>query len=147
MAPDAWLTLAATLLCMSLMLVRALVIGGETAPERGPVLPRRADDDDDDGLGILTQTSKLHNDLWDEVRTLIPYIRAVLRSRGVPRGEEPDLLQAVLVGAWLAITNGRYRPDPASSLRAWIAEIARRQAAKYLRSARRRRERVTDPDE
>lgn len=81
-----------------------------------------------------------------EVTRLVPYIRAVLRARGVPRCEEQDLVQSVLLGAWLAITSGRYHPEPAG-IRAWVAEIARRLAAKHRRSARFRRELLTDPDE
>lgn len=92
------------------------------------------------------QMSKLDPPSMDEIRTHVPYIRTVLKSRGVPQRDRGDLVQSVLIGAWEAITSDRYRPDPVR-LRAWLAEIARRQAANYRRSARVQWEQLTDPDD
>jgi RNA polymerase sigma-70 factor (ECF subfamily) len=81
-----------------------------------------------------------------EIYALTPYIAQVLKSRGVPQRDREDLIQRVLLGAWQAIAAGRFRRDPDIPLRAWVAEIARRQAFNYWRASRSRKEQLTDPD-
>jgi RNA polymerase sigma-70 factor, ECF subfamily len=95
----------------------------------------------------VSQMSKPDPPSRDEIRTLIPHIRRVIKSRGVPSSDEWDLVQSVLIGAWSAIMEGRYLPDPAVGLCGWVREIARRQVSNYWRRARARREQLTDPDE
>lgn len=142
---DAFWTLAATVLCMGVMLIRALWLGGEEPVGSASLFPR-SDEGDDRSDGFNSPAAQA-SQLLDEVYALIPYVRVVLRARGVPRRAEEDVVQSVLIGAWQAITSGRYRPDPNASLRAWIAEIARRQAAKYRRWARPRRAEQLDSEE
>jgi RNA polymerase sigma-70 factor (ECF subfamily) len=138
---EAWATVTATLMCMSLMLVRALWLGGEAVSDRRP--PGRFAG----SKFSAAQMSKLDPPSIGEIHALTPYIRKVLKSRGVPPRDRLDLVQSVLIGAWEAITSGRYQPNPAVGLRGWVGAIARRQASNYLRSARVRRERLTEPDE
>ncbi|WP_437574628.1 RNA polymerase sigma factor [Sorangium sp. So ce887] len=58
---------------------------------------------------------------------------------GIPKRDRADVEQAALMGAWMAVKNGRYRPDPRVeprvAMRAWLHGIAWRQAAKYFASA------------
>ncbi|WP_437625460.1 RNA polymerase sigma factor [Sorangium sp. So ce1151] len=77
-------------------------------------------------------------------------LRAVLAGCGVPARDLDDVLQECLIGAIVAVREGRYRPapavDPAFVLRRWLVGIAVRQAAKYHEKAYRRREvAVADP--
>jgi RNA polymerase sigma factor (sigma-70 family) len=98
-------------------------------------------------VDIAAQMSKVDPPLIGEIHALTPYIHAVLKARGVPERDRSDVVQRVLIGAWQAIMSCRYRPDPNVPLRAWVGEIARRQASSYRRSARVRREQITDPDD
>ena len=107
-----------------------------------------------DGTSLLksfdppaAQMSKLDPPSMEEVHALTPYIHSVLKARGVPQRDRCDLVQRVLIGAWQAIASSRYQPKPGVPLRAWVGEIARRQASTYRRSALARREELTDPDE
>ena len=93
------------------------------------------------------QMSNLDPPSMEEIHALTPYIHSVLKARGVPQRDRLDLVQRVLLGAWQAIISSRYRPIPGVPLRAWVGEIARRQASTYRRSARARQEELTDPDE
>ena len=93
------------------------------------------------------QMSKPDPPSMEEIHALTPYIHSVLKARGVPQRDRCDLVQRVLLGAWRAIASSRYRPEPGVPLRAWVGEIARRQASTYRRSALVRREELTDPDE
>lgn len=72
-----------------------------------------------------------------------PMVAATLHDYGVPRSLVPDAVQVVVTAAWLAIRDGRYRPDPAlppsTVLRAWLRAIAWRQV-KNVRVAWTRRE-------
>lgn len=92
------------------------------------------------------QASTLDPPSMGEIYALTPYIAQVLKSRGVPQSDREDLIQRVLLGAWQAIAAGRFRRDPDIPLRAWVAEIARRQASNYWRASRSRQEELTDPD-
>ncbi|WP_437785391.1 RNA polymerase sigma factor [Sorangium sp. So ce1097] len=73
-----------------------------------------------------------------------PRIRGMLRALGVHPQDREDLTQQVLFGAWRAIEEGRYRPDPdrdpSYALRAWLMGIAWRKASHYHGRAHRRRE-------
>ena len=93
------------------------------------------------------QMSKPDPPSMEEIHALTPYIHSVLKARGVPQRDRCDLVQRVLIGAWQAIASSRYQPKPGVPLRAWVGEIARRQASTYRRSALARREELTDPDE
>jgi DNA-directed RNA polymerase specialized sigma24 family protein len=77
-------------------------------------------------------------------------LAAALHAHGVPRSLVPDAVQIVITAAWLAIRDGRYRPDhtapPDVVLRRWLRAIAWRQV-KNLRAAWTRREvPVSDPE-
>jgi RNA polymerase sigma factor (sigma-70 family) len=135
MLPIAWWVLMASGFALwgaFIVIARTRVAAVPSTPNLGP---------------FAAQASKLDPPVMAEVRALTPYIRAVLRSRGVLQRDEWDVVQDVLIGAWKAITSGRYRPSPTASLKAWVAEIARRQAATYRRSVRHRWEELTDPGE
>ncbi|HLM73226.1 MAG TPA: sigma-70 family RNA polymerase sigma factor [Polyangiaceae bacterium] len=93
------------------------------------------------------QMSKPDPPSMEEIHALTPYIHSVLKARGVPERDRCDLVQRVLIGAWRAIASSRYEPKPGVPLRAWVGEIARRQASTYRRSAMARREQLTAPDE
>jgi RNA polymerase sigma factor (sigma-70 family) len=95
----------------------------------------------------VAQMSNLDPPSMEEIHALTPYIHAVLKARGVPQRDRWDLVQHVLIGAWQAIVSSRYQPKPGVPLRAWVGEIARRQASTYRRSARARQEELMDPDE
>jgi RNA polymerase sigma factor (sigma-70 family) len=99
------------------------------------------------GSDAAAQMSNLDPPSMEEIHALTPYIHSVLKARGVPQRDRLDLVQRVLLGAWQAIISSRYRPIPGVPLRAWVGEIARRQASTYRRSARARQEELTDPDE
>jgi DNA-directed RNA polymerase specialized sigma24 family protein len=72
-------------------------------------------------------------------------IAGVLVISGIDDRDLPDLVQIVVVAAWLAIEAGRYQPDPAcppaASLRAWLLGIAWRQATHHRERASQRYER------
>ena len=75
------------------------------------------------------QMSKPDPPSMEEIHALTPYIHSVLKARGVPERDRCDLVQRVLIGAWRAIASSRYEPQPGVPLRAWVGEIARRQAS------------------
>jgi len=78
----------------------------------------------------------------------VPALRRFLRRAGVGPGDLDDVLQEILLGAWLAIRAGRYRPGPGGGrarLMAWLATIAFRKRKGVLYRAHRRREILT-PD-
>ena len=66
-------------------------------------------------------------------------MESALRASGVRDGDVPDMLQNVLVAAWEAIGEGRYRPDPSREpsavLRAWLGGILWRQSTHYRKGA------------
>ena len=75
-----------------------------------------------------------------------PALRRLLRRAGVGPGDLDDILQETLLGAWLAIRAGRYRPGPGGGrarLMAWLATIAFRKRYHALYRAHRRRELLT----
>ncbi|EYF08282.1 RNA polymerase sigma factor [Chondromyces apiculatus] len=81
---------------------------------------------------------------------LRPFVRAVLRAQGVPTRDRDDVCQEIMVAAWTAMTEGRFRPPEAQpigeALQAWLFGITWRQASHYRQRAWRRREViVSDP--
>lgn len=76
-------------------------------------------------------------------------IRAMLARSGVPAHDRDDVLQECLIGAVVAVREGRYRPEPGLHprrvLQRWLIGIAGHQARKYHEKAYRRRE-VAVPD-
>ncbi|WP_437337983.1 RNA polymerase sigma factor [Sorangium sp. So ce394] len=77
-------------------------------------------------------------------------IAAVLAACGVHARDREDVLQDVLMAAWRAVQEGRYRPDPRAdprrALQGWLRGITWRQAGHHLGRARVRREvPVDDP--
>ncbi|MGK3995649.1 RNA polymerase sigma factor [Sorangium sp. So ce1024] len=77
-------------------------------------------------------------------------LRTFLAQCGVPARDLDDVLQECLIGAVVAVREGRYRPapspDPAKALQRWLIGIAVHQAAKYHEKAYRRREvAIADP--
>jgi RNA polymerase sigma-70 factor (ECF subfamily) len=77
------------------------------------------------------------------------FVRRMLLRFGVASADLDDVTQEVLLGAWQAIREGRFRPRGGSpldgSLRAWLCGIAFRQSSHYRNVAHRRRE-VPVPD-
>ncbi|HTN90419.1 MAG TPA: sigma-70 family RNA polymerase sigma factor [Sorangium sp.] len=77
-------------------------------------------------------------------------LRAMLARCGVPAADRDDVLQECLIGAIVAVREGRYRPqpglEPSRILQRWLIGIAGHQARKYHEKAYRRREvAVVDP--
>ena len=78
----------------------------------------------------------LYVDETELVREL-PLILKVLRANGVRARDLDDVAQDVLLGAWLAIQEGRFRalPGPGADrrtgLQRWLTGIAWRQASHY----------------
>ena len=80
----------------------------------------------------------------------VPFVRALLRAMGIPRQDEDDLIQEIVIGAWRSITNGRLLIHPdvplEPALRSWLYGITWRQVRHYRERAHRRREvPVTEP--
>ncbi|EYF07490.1 RNA polymerase sigma factor [Chondromyces apiculatus] len=75
---------------------------------------------------------------------MAPFVRALLRAMNVPPQDWEDLVQEVTAGAWLAMTQGRFRPLPGQplgdALKLWLAGITWRQVSHYREKAHRRRE-------
>ncbi|WP_437769511.1 sigma-70 family RNA polymerase sigma factor [Sorangium sp. So ce281] len=69
-----------------------------------------------------------------------------LRGRRATREDVKDLAQDVLLAAWEASEEDRYRPDPdvqpAEALRVWIRALAYHRVRHHLESARVRREEI-----
>jgi len=78
----------------------------------------------------------LYVDETELVREL-PLILKVLRSNGVQERDLGDVAQDVLLGAWLAVQEGRFRAPPGTGadrrtgLQRWLSGIAWRQASHY----------------
>ncbi|WP_437816517.1 RNA polymerase sigma factor [Sorangium sp. So ce1078] len=76
-------------------------------------------------------------------------LRHMLTRCGVPARDRDDVLQECLIGAVVAVREGRYRPQPGLHprriLQRWLVGITVRQAAKYHEKAYRRHE-VAVPD-
>ncbi|MGK3965066.1 sigma-70 family RNA polymerase sigma factor [Sorangium sp. So ce118] len=77
-------------------------------------------------------------------------LRFMLARCGVPARDREDVLQECLIGAIVAVREGRYRPQPGLEprriLQRWLIGIAGHQARKYHEKAYRRREvAVVDP--
>lgn len=76
-------------------------------------------------------------------------IRRALRRRGVRPEDVEDLVQEVVVAAWVAAELGRYAPDPAedprAALRRWLTGIARNLASHHVGRASVRYDVATDP--
>lgn len=68
------------------------------------------------------------------LRECIPFIRTVVRGRGVPPGSVEDVVQDVL----LTLHRVRATYDPNRPFSAWLRAIAQRRAIDALRSAGRR---------
>ncbi|AUX21611.1 hypothetical protein SOCEGT47_020970 [Sorangium cellulosum] len=66
-------------------------------------------------------------------------ILATLIKSGVPARDRPDVAQQVLLGAWLSVRRGMFRPDPAidprQALCKWIHAICWRTASHYRERA------------
>ncbi|WP_437715462.1 sigma-70 family RNA polymerase sigma factor [Sorangium sp. So ce448] len=78
------------------------------------------------------------------------WVAALVTGSGVPRRDRDDLVQAVLMAAWMAVEAGRYRPDPSvnptRALRAWLQGITWRKVSHYRERACVRQEvPVADP--
>jgi RNA polymerase sigma-70 factor (ECF subfamily) len=71
-------------------------------------------------------------------------VREHLRRRGVLDVDLDDVMQETMVGAVVAVSRGRYRPNPAlpprKVLRRWILGISLRQLTHLQQRAHRRRE-------
>ncbi|MGK4000642.1 hypothetical protein [Sorangium sp. So ce1024] len=69
-------------------------------------------------------------------------IRSMLARCGVPACDRDDVLQECLVGAVVAVREGRYRPEPGLHprriLQRWLIGISVHQARKYHEKAYRR---------
>jgi len=78
----------------------------------------------------------LYVDETEFVREL-PLILKVLRSNGVQERDLGDVAQDVLLGAWLAVQEGRFKALPGTgadmrkALQRWLTGIAWRQASHY----------------
>lgn len=94
----------------------------------------------------------------DDMRilALVPLIRRVLAKRGVSEQHIPDVVQDVVLGAWVAMLAGRFRLREGDTidraLRNWISTIALNHAANWQARAFNRLEipfsnLSTDPDE
>jgi DNA-directed RNA polymerase specialized sigma24 family protein len=66
-------------------------------------------------------------------------IEDVLKDRGVPDRDLPDLVQEVFIGAWRSMQASRFRPLPGvpidTALERWLIGIAWRQASHYTERA------------
>ncbi|EYF06015.1 sigma-70 family RNA polymerase sigma factor [Chondromyces apiculatus] len=75
---------------------------------------------------------------------MAPYVRALLRAMRVPPQDVEDLVQEVTAAAWVAMTEGRFRPLPGQplgdALKLWLTGITWRQVSHYREKAYRRRE-------
>ncbi|EYF02031.1 RNA polymerase sigma factor [Chondromyces apiculatus] len=75
---------------------------------------------------------------------MAPYVRALLRAMKVPPQDWEDVVQEVTAAAWVAMTEGRFRPLPGQPLgdaiKLWLTGITWRQASHYREKAHRRRE-------
>ncbi|WP_438037051.1 RNA polymerase sigma factor [Sorangium sp. So ce204] len=73
-----------------------------------------------------------------------PFIRTVLRGLGVPVVDLGDVVQDVVLGAWMSSQAGRYRPDrtrePLDALKRWLFGVCRFHCTHYHERAFRRRE-------
>jgi len=78
----------------------------------------------------------LYVDETELVREL-PLVRKVLRANGVQERDLDDVAQDVLIGAWLAVQEGRFKVLPCTGadwragLQHWLAGVAWRQASHY----------------
>jgi RNA polymerase sigma-70 factor (ECF subfamily) len=78
----------------------------------------------------------LYVDETELVREL-PLILKVLRANGVQERDLDDVAQDVLIGAWLAVQEGRFKvlpgtgADRRTGLQRWLTGIAWRQASHY----------------
>jgi RNA polymerase sigma-70 factor (ECF subfamily) len=78
----------------------------------------------------------LYVDETELVREL-PLVRKVLRANGVQERDLDDVAQDVLLGAWLAMQEGRFKALPGTGadrragLQRWLTGIAWRQASHY----------------
>jgi RNA polymerase sigma-70 factor (ECF subfamily) len=85
-----------------------------------------------------------------EIAEQVPFIRSVLRGLGVRAVDIDDVIQDVMLGAWISSQAGRYRPDPArdptDALKRWLFGVCRFHCTHYHERAFRRREvPVDDP--
>ncbi|AKT39557.1 RNA polymerase sigma factor [Chondromyces crocatus] len=75
---------------------------------------------------------------------MAPYVRALLRAMKVPPQDWEDLVQEITAAAWVAMTQGRFRPLPGQplgdALKLWLTGITWRQVSHYREKAHRRRE-------
>lgn len=79
-----------------------------------------------------------------------PWIAALVTAGGVSPRDREDMVQAVLMAAWMAVEGGRYCPDasvdPRRALRGWIHGIVWRKVGHHGQRACVRREiPVADP--
>ncbi|KYG07643.1 hypothetical protein BE21_28295 [Sorangium cellulosum] len=72
------------------------------------------------------------------------WIAARVTSGGVPRRDREDVVQAVIVAAWMAVEADRYRPDPSvaprRALLGWLFGIVWRKVGHHVNRAWVRRE-------
>ncbi|WP_437976134.1 sigma-70 family RNA polymerase sigma factor [Sorangium sp. So ce295] len=85
-----------------------------------------------------------------EIAEQAPFIGSVLRGLGVPAVDIDDVIQDVMLGAWISSQAGRYRPDPVreplDALKRWLFGVCRFHCTHYHERAFRRREvPVADP--
>ncbi|EYF06046.1 RNA polymerase sigma factor [Chondromyces apiculatus] len=73
----------------------------------------------------------------------VPAIRRVLFRCGIRPADRADLIQEVLLGAWVRIAEGEFRPDPQAApgvaLRGWLCRIAYNKADHWRKKAWSRR--------
>ncbi|WP_437781506.1 sigma-70 family RNA polymerase sigma factor [Sorangium sp. So ce1097] len=79
-----------------------------------------------------------------------PWIAALVAAGGVPPSARDDVVQAVIMAAWMAVEEGRYRPDaavdPRRALLGWLHSIVWRAVGHHRNRAWVRREiPVADP--
>ncbi|WP_437905177.1 sigma-70 family RNA polymerase sigma factor [Sorangium sp. So ce327] len=79
-----------------------------------------------------------------EIATQEPHIRSALRGLGVRAVDLDDVVQDVVLGAWMSSQAGRYRPDrtrePLDALKRWLFGVCRFHCTHYHERAFRRRE-------
>ncbi len=78
------------------------------------------------------------------------WIAALVRAGGVSPRDREDVVQAVILAAWMAVEEGRYHPDasvdPRRALRGWLYGIVWRTVGRHRKRASVRREiPVADP--
>ncbi|WP_433933220.1 RNA polymerase sigma factor [Sorangium cellulosum] len=78
------------------------------------------------------------------------WIRALVTAGGVPPRDREDMVQSVIMAAWMAVEEGRYRPDasvdPRRALLGWLHGIIWRKVGHHCNRACVRRELpVADP--